>query len=65
MTSIPIIRDPAGHDVVTDWSYVLAGFLVSTLFGVSPSHSQVATFHSEHVFALINYITPPYNGKIN
>ncbi len=26
------------HDVVMDWSYVLAGFLVSTLFGVSPGH---------------------------
>ena len=23
------------NDVVTDWSYALAGFLVSTLFGVS------------------------------
>ncbi len=27
------------HDVVTDWSYALAGFLVSTLFGVSPGQS--------------------------
>ncbi len=27
------------HDVVTDWSYALAGFLVSTLFGVSPDQS--------------------------
>ncbi len=27
------------HDVVTDWSNALAGFLVSTLFGVSPSQS--------------------------
>ncbi len=27
------------YDVVTDWSYALAGFLVSTLFGVSPSQS--------------------------
>ena len=26
------------NDVVTDWSYALAGFLVSTLFGVSPGH---------------------------
>ncbi len=26
-------------DVVTDWSYALAGFLVSTLFGVSPGQS--------------------------
>ncbi len=27
------------NDVVTDWSYALAGFLVPTLFGVSPSQS--------------------------
>ncbi len=27
------------HDVVTDWSYALAGFLVYTLFGVSPGQS--------------------------
>ncbi len=27
------------YDVVTDWSYALAGFLVSTLFGVSPGQS--------------------------
>ncbi len=27
------------HDVVTDWSYALAGFLVSTLFGVSSGQS--------------------------
>ncbi len=27
------------NDVVTDWSYALAGFLVSTLFGVSPGQS--------------------------
>ncbi len=27
------------HDVVTDWSYALAGFLVSMLFGVSPGPS--------------------------
>ncbi len=26
------------HDVVTDWSSALAGFLVSMLFGVSPSN---------------------------
>ncbi len=27
------------NDVVTDWSYALAGFLVSTLFSVSPVQS--------------------------
>ncbi len=27
------------NDVVTDWSYALAGFLVPTLFGVSPGQS--------------------------
>ncbi len=27
------------HDVLADWSYALAGFLVSTLFGVSPGQS--------------------------
>ncbi len=27
------------NDVVTDWSYALPGFLVSTLFGVSPGQS--------------------------
>ncbi len=27
------------HDVVTDLSYALAGFLVSMLFGVSPGQS--------------------------
>ncbi len=27
------------HDVVTDWSYALAGFLVSMVFGVSPGQS--------------------------
>ncbi len=27
------------NDVVTDWSYALAGFLVSMLFGVSPGQS--------------------------
>ncbi len=27
------------YDVVTDWSYALAGFLVSMLFGVSPGQS--------------------------
>ncbi len=27
------------YDVVTDWSYALAGILVSTLFGVSPGQS--------------------------
>ncbi len=27
------------YDVVTDWSYALAGFLVSTLFGVLPGQS--------------------------
>ncbi len=27
------------NDVVTDWSYALAGFLVPTLFGVSPGRS--------------------------
>ncbi len=27
------------YDVVTDWSYALARFLVSTLFGVSPGQS--------------------------
>ncbi len=26
------------NDVVTDWSYALAGFLVSMLFGVSPAN---------------------------
>ncbi len=26
-------------NVVTDWSYALAGFLVPTLFGVSPGQS--------------------------
>ncbi len=26
-------------DVVTDWSYALAGFLVPTLFGVPPGQS--------------------------
>ncbi len=28
------------HDVVTDCSYALTGFLVSTLFGVSPGQSS-------------------------
>ena len=27
------------HDVVTDWSYALAGFLVSMPFSVSPGQS--------------------------
>ncbi len=27
------------HDVVTDWSSALAGFLVSMLFGVFPGQS--------------------------
>ncbi len=31
------------NDIVTDWSYAFAGFLVSTLFGVSPGH--LAIFH--------------------
>ncbi len=26
------------NDVVTDWSFALARFLVSTLFGVSPAN---------------------------
>ncbi len=36
------------HDIVTDWSYPLAGFLVSTLFGVS--WPILAIFHIANVF---------------
>ncbi len=36
-------------DVVTEWSYALAGFLVSTLFGVSP-RTILAMFHIANVF---------------
>ncbi len=38
-------------DVVTDWSYALAGFLVPTLFGVSPgnfSHCKCFSIRIEH-----------------
>ena len=37
-------------DVVTDWSYALAGFLVSMLFGVSPGGPILAIFHIANVF---------------
>ncbi len=37
------------HDVVTDWSSALAGFLVSVLFGVSPGQSY-QFFHIANVF---------------
>ncbi len=36
--SIVMLMQYYSHDVVTDWSYALAGFLVSTLFGVSPAN---------------------------
>ncbi len=35
------------HDVVTDWSYALAGFLVSTL---SVPQAILAIFHIANVF---------------
>ncbi len=38
-TTSEIIFNVHVKDVVTDWSYALAGFLVSTLFGVSPGQS--------------------------
>ncbi len=38
------------HDVVTDCSYALAGFLVSKLFGAFPVQSYIATFHVANVF---------------
>ncbi len=37
------------HDVVTDWSYALAGFLVSTLFGVY-TPVILAILHITNVF---------------
>ena len=37
------------HDVVTDWSYALVGFLVSTLFCGSPG-PILAIFHIANVF---------------
>ncbi len=30
------------NDVVTNWSYALAGFLVSMLFGVSPASRNLS-----------------------
>ncbi len=37
-------------DVVTDWSYALAGFLVPMLFGVSPSWPILGIFHIANVY---------------
>ncbi len=45
------------YDVVTDWSFALAGFLVSTLFGVSanPSNFSRCKYFSSRIPFLFQY----------
>ncbi len=43
------------YDVVTDWSYALAGFLVSMLFGVSPSNFSHCKCFSIRIPFLFQY----------
>ncbi len=52
------------RDVVTDWSYALAGFLVSTLFGVPPANPIAIWDSIYHRWRMITDVEMYYKAHI-